>query len=155
MILGHLDNAKSYEFLPQPFKQAIHFLLEQDLAELELGRHEIAGDLIYANVMSFDTADASSKQAEVHEQYIDLQVLISGEERIDFALPDAHPKATEYDDENDFYLVSEMVAQSTVIMKPRMFAIFMPLEPHKPSCVVEKTTNIKKVVVKIHQQIIR
>ncbi|MBE1246635.1 YhcH/YjgK/YiaL family protein, partial [Salmonella enterica] len=36
-----------------------------------------------------------------------------------------------------------------IILKPGMFAVFMPGEPHKPGCVVGEPSEIKKVVVKV------
>ncbi|ONG25619.1 hypothetical protein BXT95_10115, partial [Escherichia coli] len=36
-----------------------------------------------------------------------------------------------------------------IILKPGMFAVFMPGEPHKPGCVVGEPDEIKKVVVKV------
>ncbi|HHF6090398.1 TPA: YhcH/YjgK/YiaL family protein, partial [Haemophilus influenzae] len=43
----------------------------------------------------------------------------------------------------------------TVTMKPKMFAVFYPYEPHKPCCVVNgKTEKIKKLVVKVPVKLI-
>ena len=39
--------------------------------------------------------------------------------------------------------------EQAIILKPGMFAVFMPGEPHKPGCVVGEPGEIKKVVVKI------
>jgi len=36
-----------------------------------------------------------------------------------------------------------------VTLRPGMFAVFMPGEPHKPGCVVGEAGEIKKVVVKV------
>lgn len=151
MIFGDLQQPESYRFLPIAFQTAIAFLQQQDLTALALGRHDIDGDRIYVNVMSFDTAAAEDKQAEVHEEYIDLQVLIAGSERIEFALPGAHPRATDYDEAGDYYLVSDMHNSCDVVMAPLNFAIFFPTEPHKPGCIAAQAETLKKAVVKIHR----
>ncbi len=39
--------------------------------------------------------------------------------------------------------------EQAIILKPGMFAVFMPREPHKPGCVVGEPGEIKKVVVKV------
>lgn len=39
--------------------------------------------------------------------------------------------------------------EQAIILKPGMFAVFMPGEPHKPGCVVGEPGEIKKVVVKV------
>ena len=151
MIHGDLQQSESYRLLPTAFQTAIAFLQQQDLTALALGRHDIDGDRMYANVMSFETAPADTKQAEVHEEYIDLQVLIAGSERIEFALPGAHPPATEYDVAGDYYLVASMENCCEVVLAPLQFAAFFPAEPHKPGCIAKQAETLKKVVVKIHR----
>ncbi|EJS86635.1 hypothetical protein AAUPMB_17212 [Pasteurella multocida subsp. multocida str. Anand1_buffalo] len=85
------------------------------------------------NVMAFDTAAAESKQAELHRQYIDVQVLISGQENIEYSV--AYPTLanyTEYDEKDDYQLTPEIEYKSTLTLKPKMFVVFLPYEPHKP-----------------------
>ncbi|MEC6830236.1 N-acetylneuraminate anomerase [Photobacterium toruni] len=151
MIFGEIK--QPLHALPTAFQQAINFIKTQDLAQLENGRYEIDGDRIFANVMSFETQAATTKQGEVHQQYIDFQYLISGEERIDVSLnlTDCIP-ATDYDHDNDFALVETMPNTSSLLLKPGMFLAIFPQQPHKPGCVITTPMMIKKVVIKIHQQ---
>ncbi|MGO2507422.1 MAG: N-acetylneuraminate anomerase [Vibrio hibernica] len=151
MFLGDLNQPASYALLPQAFQVAIDYLQKTDLVNLSNGRHEIDGDKMFANVMSFETGDANKKRAEVHLDYIDMQVLISGEERIEFALDGKHTHATEYDKEGDYYLVENLLNRCEVTLSPAQFAIFFPSEPHKPGCIVTQSSLLKKVVVKIHR----
>ena len=51
MILDSLKNLKNYEGLHPRFAKAMDFLLTSDLANLPLGRNEIQGDEIFANVV--------------------------------------------------------------------------------------------------------
>ena len=51
MILDSLKNLDCYKELNPNFAKAIEFLKNSDLANLPLGRNEICGDLVYANVM--------------------------------------------------------------------------------------------------------
>ncbi|MCV4802683.1 YhcH/YjgK/YiaL family protein, partial [Escherichia coli] len=46
-------------------------------------------------------------------------------------------------------LCSAIENEQAIILKPGMFAVFMPGEPHKPGCVVGEPDEIKKVVVKV------
>lgn len=84
MIFG--DIKQPLAMFPSAFQQAIAFINSHDLAALANGRYEIDGERMFANVMSFETQAAANKQGEVHQQYIDFQYLISGEERIDVSL---------------------------------------------------------------------
>ena len=51
MILDTLDNLSKYASLSPLFPKAIEFITTADLANLPLGRNEIQGDEIFANVM--------------------------------------------------------------------------------------------------------
>ncbi|MGL5238932.1 MAG: YhcH/YjgK/YiaL family protein, partial [Plesiomonas shigelloides] len=65
MIFGHIQQPHTYAYLPAALKQAIHYLQQTDMQSLPVGRHDIGGDLLYVNVMAFDTQPAEQKQAEV------------------------------------------------------------------------------------------
>ena len=85
MIIGDLTRADFKRELPKAIADVCEYLNTLDLEGLELGRHDIT-EQIYMNVMSFDTAPADSKQAELHHKYIDVQVLISGKENIEYSV---------------------------------------------------------------------
>ncbi|MEG0101040.1 MAG: N-acetylneuraminate anomerase [Citrobacter sp.] len=116
------------------------------------GRYELRGDDIFMNVMTFPTQSAESKKAELHTQYVDIQLLLSGEERINFGVADSARACEEQHVEEDYQLCNAIENEQTIIMKPGMFAVFMPGEPHKPGCVVESVAEIKKVVVKVNRR---
>ncbi len=89
------------------------------------------------------------KKAELHEQYIDIQLLLNGEERILFGMAGTARQCEEFHHEDDYQLCSAIENEQAIILKPGMFAVFMPGEPHKPGCVVGEPGEIKKVVVKV------
>ena len=154
MILGYRNDETLYKLLPKAMQIALDFLNTTDLKALSLGRHEIQGEDIFANVMSFESEPAAQKQAEVHQQYIDLQCLISGEEKIEFGLATHYELSQDYDKENDFALVVDIGNKSEVVLCADMFAVFFPGQPHKPGCSVTDKDNIKKIVVKIHRKLL-
>ena len=73
MILDTLDNLHKYASLNPLFPKAIEFLTTTDLASLPLGRNEIQGDEIFANVMEAQPRTKEEIPVEVHRQYIDIQ----------------------------------------------------------------------------------
>ncbi|EEC3243708.1 TPA: DUF386 domain-containing protein [Salmonella enterica] len=113
------------------------------------GRYALQGDNIFMNVMQFTTQNPAQKKAELHQQYIDIQVLLSGEERILFGMNDSARQCEEMHVEDDYQLCSQIADEQAMVLKPGRFVIFMPGEPHKPGCVVGEPMEIKKVVVKV------
>lgn len=113
------------------------------------GRYELQGDDIFMNVMTFATQPPEQKKAELHEQYIDIQLLLAGEERILYGVAGSARQCEERHVEDDYQLCSVIDGMQRLYLKPGMYAVFMPGEPHKPGCVVKESEEIKKVVVKV------
>ena len=153
MLFGDLTRADFKRGLPQVIAQTCDYLNTLDLAALESGRHDIT-DSIFMNVMELESDPAEARKSEIHRKYLDIQVLISGEEKMEFGvtvpdLADYEP----YNEESDYQLTlpgKDIECKSAVILRPKMFAVFLPYEPHKPCCNVgKKSVAIKKLVVKI------
>ena len=155
MIISSLTSPNFKVGLPKVIAEVCDYLNTLDLNALENGRHDI-NDQIYMNVMEPETAEASSKKAELHHEYLDVQVLIRGTENIEVGAnyPDLS-KYESYNEADDYQLCADIDDKFTVTMKPKMFAVFYPYEPHKPCCVVNgKTEKIKKLVVKVPVKLI-
>ncbi|HAT1683924.1 TPA: YhcH/YjgK/YiaL family protein [Klebsiella oxytoca] len=118
------------------------------------GRYVLQGDNIFMNVMQFATQSPEQKKAELHEQYIDIQWLLAGEERILFGMQGSARQCEETHSEEDYQLCSEIVDEQTVTLTPGRFAVFMPGEPHKPGCVVDTPGEIRKVVIKVRASLL-
>lgn len=155
MIISSLTSPNFKVGLPKVIAEVCDYLNTLDLNALENGRHDI-NDQIYMNVMEPETAEPSSKKAELHHEYLDVQVLIRGTENIEVGAnyPDLS-KYEPYNEADDYQLCADIDDKFTVTMKPKMFAVFYPYEPHKPCCVVNgKTEKIKKLVVKVPVKLI-
>lgn len=155
MIISSLNSPNFKVGLPKVIAEVCDYLNTLDLNALENGRHDI-NDQIYMNVMEPETAEPSSKKAELHHEYLDVQVLIRGTENIEVGAnyPDLS-KYESYNEADDYQLCADIDDKFTIIMKPKMFAVFYPYEPHKPCCVVNgKTEKIKKLVVKVPVKLI-
>lgn len=155
MIISSLTTPNFKVGLPKVIAEVCDYLNTLDLNTLENGRHDI-NDQIYMNVMEPETAEPSSKKAELHHEYLDVQVLIRGTENIEVGAnyPDLS-KYESYNEADDYQLCADIDDKFTVTMKPKMFAVFYPYEPHKPCCVVNgKTEKIKKLVVKVPVKLI-
>ena len=155
MIISSLTSPNFKVGLPKVIAEVCDYLNMLDLNALENGRHDI-NDQIYMNVMETETAEPSSKKAELHHEYLDVQVLIRGTENIEVGAnyPDLS-KYESYNEADDYQLCADIDDKFTITMKPKMFAVFYPYEPHKPCCVVNgKTEKIKKLVVKVPVKLI-
>ncbi|MBR3977472.1 MAG: YhcH/YjgK/YiaL family protein [Bacteroidaceae bacterium] len=146
MILDSLKNLGSYEALSPNFAKAIEFILKSDLSALPLGRNEICGDLVYANVMEAKPKSKEEARLEIHRKYIDIQIPISGNELMGYT-PLAELPAPDYVESDDAALYpAGIAARDYFNVKNDQFVIFFPQDGHAPAIT---PVALKKVVVKV------
>lgn len=127
---------------------AFEFLKNNDLATLELGRHDITANGTYANVQEYTTRDAGPFEA--HRAYIDIQYVVSGQEVIEVApLKKVFDETQPYSEENDCVLFASAKTSDEIVVNPQVFSVLFPSDAHKPCMTYEKQAQIKKVVVKV------
>lgn len=146
MILDSLENLKNYSGLSQNMAKAIEFILATDLNSLQLGRNEICGDEIFANVMEVQPRTKEEVPIEIHRKYIDIQIPLTADEVMGY-IPKAQLPDAEYNEQNDAALYPVgMLATDYVNVKRSMFTIFFPQDGHAPAVTPVK---LKKVIVKV------
>src|SRR4051812_12502498 len=84
MILDTLQQWPQYASISPRFAKAFEFL-RQVRDDIVPGRHEIAGDEVYASVQKHFTKPLSERQFEAHRKYIDVQYIHRGRELIYWA----------------------------------------------------------------------
>lgn len=132
---------------PDEWAAALKFLQESDLKTIALGRHDIT-DKTYANVQEYNSKTENGYEA--HRLYIDIQIVISGEENIFVApLDKAFGITKEYDVQSDCILFSTAADANAVPADPENWVVLFPNEAHKPGMAVAEPAPIRKVVVKI------
>lgn len=151
MIFDKIENASLYFGIHKNFKKAFEFILNNDLKNIETGKHEL-GEGLFANVQELCTKNPDEAKFEAHRKYIDIQYVISGKERMDCALLDNFSTEIEYDDEADveFLKLNQNSPSPCVLnVSEGQFAIFYPQDCHAPMLACGNSQEIKKVIVKI------
>jgi YhcH/YjgK/YiaL family protein len=150
MIYDSVENIENYSEHDNAIYRAVQFVRDFDLSQPD-GKYEIDGDNIFAILQSVRTGEANEKVFEAHRDYMDVQMVLQGEERQDVALLDSENKVVvqEYDREKDMMLFKVRGHFATIIMKPGMFIVYGPNDGHRPGCSVGEAQDIRKVCVKI------
>lgn len=148
MILDSVAHAQQYLSLHPLFAKAFDFLKNTDFQKLELGKHIIDGDRLFVIYMEYETKALADCIMESHRKYIDIQVMIEGEELMGISALDGQIPTTPYDAERDaaFY---EKKYDALFKVKEKHFTIFYPHDLHMPSMKVESVQKIKKAVFKV------
>lgn len=150
MLLGDLTRPDFTRSLTPIFARLCTKLASLDLVNLPLGWQELE-EGIRMNVMEFETSPAADKKAEMHRKFADIQLLIAGEEILEYGIGQPNlAHFDEYRDEDDYQLTEAIEHKNELVLQPNMFAIFLPYEPHKPGNAVNGVNKgLKKLVVKV------
>lgn len=149
--LATWDNDKKY--LPNAFHLAMDFLKSLDLKTLQPGTYPIQGDDIFAKVECGIGRSEASRRFEVHHKYIDVQILLSGHERQDYALRSQELEEDRPEEDIAFYSVASDIG--TIFLQPLDYVIYFPGELHAPSMKASEPGTYKKIIFKINSQIVR
>jgi len=149
MILDSLKNSALYENVNPRMKKAFALIASTDWTKMEPGIHELDGKDIYVNVMERELKQKSDAKLEVHNEYIDIQVLVTGKEeafgwseRKDLRMPQGGVDA-----EKDIQFFDD-VPQTYYTLRPGQFTVLFPEDGHAPM-VGEGT--VRKIIVKVRK----
>lgn len=147
--LGQWQNEKpAYHAV---FNQVLDYIAKNDLNALDVGKYQIVHDKLYFFIQVYPTIALSSSKPETHIQFIDLQYLMEGEEKIGFSRIDKMSQITEDKSQtNDMIYYRQDTPQDVLTMKPGDICIFFPHDIHRTRGQVESPVTIKKAVFKIH-----
>ena len=149
MLVTNLTHANGNDYLSQRFSKAYAFLAQDGLDALPLGRNEIDGDDVFANVQEYDTVPAAEKQMEAHRCYYDVQFVVAGEEVMEYAPLEGLAEAQPFDEESDFGLYFAPERLSSIVLSAGDVAVLAPEDAHKPGCALIAPSRVRKIVVKV------
>jgi len=147
MIIDSITKASQYKAMNKKIAVALDFLRETDIAALASGKYEIRGDEVFAMVQSYETLPVEEGKWEAHRQYLDVQYVAAGEERMGYANVDSLTVSQPYAEDKDVLFLEGPGDFLTV--KAGTFVIFAPQDAHMPCLAVADPRPVKKVVVKV------
>lgn len=149
MIFDSLKNAGLYYGVHPRMKRAFELIAATDWTKAGPGIHELDGRDIYVNLMERELKKPADAKLEVHNDYIDIQVLLSGtqetfgwSERKDLAKPQG-----DFNAEKDIQLFDDE-PQTCYTLRPGQFTILFPEDGHAPM-IGEGT--VRKIIVKVRK----
>lgn len=146
MIFNNLQYIKDIN-LQQNIMKALNYAVDNNLSILECASYKIDGDRLFFNRVSYNTKPVEEGFWEGHKKYIDVHIVLSGCERIDYNLKNNLI-------ENSFNEVDDFVSfsghkQLSLYLKEGDFVIFYPEDIHKTGLNVENGKKVEKVIFKI------
>ena len=148
MIYDHLEKLYDYSAVSN-ISKITDFLQNDSLSSLPLGKHQIEGEHLFVVIDEYETVDSEQKNYEGHRQYIDLQLVIKGEEIIKHCPVRLLKSIQSYNAKRDVEFFSDQRHCLDLPMNKDHFAVFMPQDGHKPGCLTSSSSPVRKAVFKI------
>lgn len=151
MIIGSIEHLELTPYLPARLKNAIEYIRDNVNSSTPVGRYDIDGDEVFFMVSDNTSRFIQDAQPEYHKRYIDIQIVLEGDEGMAVSTLPPHTDIT--DDRivtGDIAFVKTPIEETMFAVHANDFVIFYPNEVHKPLCALNNVqTKIRKVVVKV------
>ncbi len=148
MIIDIISNMERYCGALPALKTVIKTLKEVDFKNLPVGQYKTDDPSVRYNVFAYDADADRGEKAEFHVKEIDVQILISGSEKMDLSSEKNETVVQAYNPETDCGFVADLPFVNH-FAEPGRFTLLFPGEPHCTSMKYGKDHKVKKVVFKI------
>jgi YhcH/YjgK/YiaL family protein len=139
---------------PVAIQKAIQYLKDHDFNKMETGVYEIDGKRMYAQVFDAAPKPLEELRPEVHEKYVDVQFIVSGQELIGFCADNGSCVVDERIEERDLIFYKSVENEGYITAIEGSYCIFYPNDVHRPSIKIEGYTSVRKVVVKVSLELL-
>lgn len=148
MIYGEIKDIHMYKGLSENLDKAIDFIISGKYKKGEIGKNIIEEDSIFFNCSKVQMTRDKGCEVEYHKRYIDIHIMLEGEEIIGYTSFDECKETMEFNNEKDYaFMQGEM--KTEFFMDKNKFLILFPYEPHMALIKVGEAKEIKKVVFKV------
>ncbi|HTE28197.1 NanQ anomerase/TabA/YiaL family protein [Flavitalea sp.] len=141
--------AKEYQANKALWDRAFSYLRETDFSNIKPGRYAIEGDSVYALISEGPTKELNQSRWEAHQKYFDIHFVVTGNENIGIAPVNSGTIAKVYDQEKDIAFYTS-TGKFHTLDSSNIF-IVSPRDAHQPGLKAERSTTVKKVVIKIRK----
>ncbi len=146
MVLDKIENYKNYTNLSDRIGKALKYLQETNFTNMELGKHIIDEDNMFALLQEYQTKEPANCKLEGHHKYIDVQYMIKGDEVMGVTTL-IHQVPYQKNVVDDYFFYNDDT--SLINIKEGMFTIFFPDDLHMPCIKSGQIANVRKVVIKV------
>ncbi len=153
MIFDHIDNRAQYRHMPWLF-ETLEAMLQITQESFTTGKIVLEGEQRFLNCNSYQSKPESEAYFEAHRTYIDIHMLVAGEERIGHNAMTELEETQPFSQEDDYALYRGAI-KSQFALKPGWFLVLMPGEAHMVGLNPDDhTVSVKKIVAKIAKSVL-
>ena len=145
MILAKNSEAYRYKGIHPRLDEVLSRLNDEFLSSVGNEAVRLEGDSLYATRFDYETLKREDTFFEAHKRYLDVHVMVKGEERVEIASPEA---LSCFEHSGDFWAYRGEPNTSFVI-RPGEFLVVFPDDAHRIKICVDEPERVSKVVFKL------
>lgn len=150
MIIDTLARAAVNPLYPAIIRRLLQALEQHPLAQLATGRYAIDGDALFFSVIEGRSRPLHEQRPELHRRYVDVHLLLEGEEVIGASPLDSRQLSDgPFNEEGDIGFYRGMGEESLIRLRPGDIVLLFPGELHRPMATLGIPGRLRKVVAKI------
>lgn len=137
------------DMLKDRVEAAIKYLSGLAVSEADAGKRVDVDEKFYYNVQSYDTKHASQCEFESHRKYVDIQIMVSGKERMDLADISRLSLKEVYNEERDvmYWKVPTRMSRTTLLAGDCI--VLYPETAHRGAQNCDDVEHVLKIVGKV------
>lgn len=147
MIFGNVRDQETYRFLKEEIQTCFSFLKENDMACMETGSYPIDEEKNFVNIVEYETKEKELCKWEAHKKYLDLHVMLRGQEGISLNFIDNLEQGSFVEAED--FLPLEGEENCFVQLHAMDFLLCFPEDGHMPGIELGESGRIKKAIFKV------
>lgn len=139
---------------PAAIQTALDWITQHDVAHMEAGTYELQGKDLYVMIQDITTQPAEVRRPERHNDYLDIQYIVSGVERMGYVPYTGKETVQEDPEGKDVTFYQDLEGETFVDVTSGCYCIFFSNDIHRPGCAAGEPGSVRKVVVKMKQSLV-
>ncbi|ROV59058.1 DUF386 family protein [Vibrio ponticus] len=149
MFQGNLSELSNYQHLPTKLFNVIEQVKQRIYDSVENGRYPIEGDDVFFFVVDDNTQELKDRRSECHRKYVDVQILLAGEERYGYSLQPFQSLEEDLLESKDIAFSEDLIDEQFTDLNAHDFIIFNVAQPHRPLVAINQPMPVRKAIIKV------
>lgn len=129
--------------------QAVDYLMSLDVTSIPIGEKQLINDYFFYSIQSYVTKPAEYCKLESHRKYIDIQIMLEGEEVMDIVDTSRLSVKEEYDVKKDIMFWNVPTRMARTSLKAGDCIILYPENAHRGAVSGKNDSKVLKIVGKV------
>ncbi|MET2851999.1 YhcH/YjgK/YiaL family protein [Vibrio owensii] len=152
MYTGHLAHLTFLSYLSPKLQSVIEIAKDKLSTPIENGKYELFGESAFMMVVEDQTQPLENRRSEIHRNYLDVQILLEGEEVFGYSLNPFIAIEEDLLADKDVAFSEQLVDEKFIKVGAGEFIIFYPGQPHRPLVATESgLASVRKAIIKVHK----